>query len=549
MDSVVAVTSSADSDRQSLLLATERLKASEEKNLTRVDLSRLKLSECPQGLLDLTNLKKLIISRNALRAIPDELFNQLHQLKWLDLRSNILGQIPSTIKALKDLQVLLIDDNLIRILPFELGLLHKLKQLHFRNNPIEFPSKAILEKGTKTIMRFLHDCYTSREQAADSKGSSLPEAKQNGTNLETHSANNAEEKLSRSCSETELFKASGHHEDLQASQSSRKWASSKNAAASDVTFNSELTSPGQCDGSSTLSIKPLYSGGKSDSVSRGDNETEGKLNQPLSMGRHTESAWLRNLQENRDEKPFSSKPRIYKEVERAYLNKRGNVTKPQSAFEKYFTQTARHEALLPIDPPQPTLEKIRFLHAKERRRKLHQNASIKQHNVIQKLKDAEKIRQWRENYRQRQRETLLEYLNKTQNEIKDEADQRITSAPFDVEQDDLKMLDTAELNAIRQRRIRSASKPKNLDPYIVLQLELASLDRDQRLTQQVNRHVRDMMDRFQIPLPQNREALSAEMLTAKRDLDQAIRLHQKVKQRLETLEHFRGSNRRDLWQI
>ncbi|KAF8568902.1 hypothetical protein P879_08003 [Paragonimus westermani] len=111
------------------------------------------------------------------------------------------------------------------------------------------------------------------------------------------------------------------------------------------------------------------------------------------------------------------------------------------------------------------------------------------------------------------------------------------------------MLDTAELNAIRQRRIRSASKPKNLDPYIVLQLELASLDRDQRLTQQVSRHVREMMDRFQIRPPQNQEALNAEMLTAKRDLDQAIRLHQKVKQRLETLEHFRGSNRRDLWQI
>ncbi|KAF6769031.1 hypothetical protein AHF37_11668 [Paragonimus kellicotti] len=265
-------------------------------------------------------------------------------------------------------------------------------------------------------MRFLHDCYLSREQAAVSKEISLPEAEQNGTNLETDSANKAEEKFSKPCSEIELLKAFGHHEDLQDSQSFRKWVSSSGAAASDMTLNTELNSPGQCDGPSTLSIEPLHSGAKSDSASRPDNEREPKLSQSLNMGQLAESAWLRNLQENRDEKPISSKSQIYKEVERAYLNKRGNLSKPQSAFEKYATQTARHEALLPIDPPQPTLEKIRYLHARERRKKLHQDASIKQHNMIQKLKDAEKIRQWRENYRQRQRETLLEYLNKTRSE-------------------------------------------------------------------------------------------------------------------------------------
>ncbi|KAF8568903.1 hypothetical protein P879_08004 [Paragonimus westermani] len=380
MKSDTADDSSVKDDHWSLSPAMERIKFAEERKVTHVDLSQLNLSECPQGLLSLTSLKKLNISRNSLRDIPAELFNQLYQLKWLDLRSNFLHRIPSAIKVLKNLQVLLIDDNRIQTLPFELGLLHKLKSLHSRNNPIEFPCKAILEKGAKTVVHFLHDCYISREQAAESRG------EQNGTKLKPNNTNNMEGKMVKTCCENELYKAVCQSEDLQVFKSFDKPASSVCAAANGMTFNQEQNSPGQYDGPFEQPTESLRSFAEWDSVSRTDNEVATKPTNSINMGRLTESMWLGKLQETKDEKPSFSRSQIYKEVEMAHLSKREKFAKPQSAFEIYSTQTARHEALLPIDPPQPTLEKIRYLHAKERRKKSRQNALLKQHNLIQKLK-------------------------------------------------------------------------------------------------------------------------------------------------------------------
>lgn len=54
-----------------------------------------------------------------------------------------------------------------------------------------------------------------------------------------------------------------------------------------------------------------------------------------------------------------------------------------------------------------------------------------------------------------------------------EANQRVIGAPFDVGRDELKMIGTAELNALRERGIRSATPPPNLSAHMVLQLELA----------------------------------------------------------------------------
>ncbi|THD19131.1 hypothetical protein D915_010205 [Fasciola hepatica] len=153
--------------------ANERIKKAESEKLEKLNLSELKLIEVPQELLDLTHLKRLHLCRNRLLEIPEELCLRLCHLRWLDLRSNLITRLPATVKHMRDLRILLLDDNSIRILPFELGLLRKLKGIYVRNNPLEFPKKQVMEKGVHGILKYLFQCYLSREECASPRGSRL----------------------------------------------------------------------------------------------------------------------------------------------------------------------------------------------------------------------------------------------------------------------------------------------------------------------------------------------------------------------------------------
>ncbi|THD24404.1 hypothetical protein D915_004983 [Fasciola hepatica] len=268
-----------------------------------------------------------------------------------------------------------------------------------------------------------------------------------------------------------------------------------------------------------------------------DEESNSTNSAPLQIARSGTLPWA------------SSSTRLYKKIKKQYLFGRRNPKKLTSTtvFGLFPSQSVRHEILLPDNPPHPTIDKIRAQHINEKKCKARQQAMITQQATLQKLKDAERVRGWRQAYTEQQKAKLLEYLSKTQRDIREEADKRAVAAPFDVGREHLKMIGTAELNALRNRCIRSATPPPNLSAQMVLELEMASFERDRRLTEKVQRHLADVGGRFQIPMPNSREALYTEMLTAKRDLDLALRLHHRVKLRLETLEHFRGSNRRDLW--
>ncbi|CAL8099238.1 unnamed protein product [Calicophoron daubneyi] len=227
---------------------------------------------------------------------------------------------------------------------------------------------------------------------------------------------------------------------------------------------------------------------------------------------------------------LSARSKMYRQVEKNYFYKRRNPTHPygENSFGRLPKQSARHEALLPEVPAQPTLEKIRAIYRQEKQKKERQRAMALQQTMLQNLRDADKIRKWRQNYVRMQKDQIAEFLGKTQKEIREEANQRILSGPLDVTRDDLKVLGSNELNNIRQRSIQSARRPSNLDPETVLQLELAGMERDSRLRDQVQRHMKDVAKRFQVPLPQTHEALKIELLTAKRDLDEVRQTHGRV---------------------
>ena len=81
-----------------------------------LDLSSIGISELPDEIGQLTNLRELILINNQLMALP-ETIGQLTKLKTLHLYHNQLGTLPESIRHLTKLEELQIVDNGISTLP------------------------------------------------------------------------------------------------------------------------------------------------------------------------------------------------------------------------------------------------------------------------------------------------------------------------------------------------------------------------------------------------------------------------------------------------
>ncbi|BES96967.1 Leucine Rich Repeat [Nesidiocoris tenuis] len=92
------------------------------------------------------NITHLYLNRNRLKSIPENLFKQLTNLEWIDLRWNDLELFPTTVKFHPYLKTILLQDNNLTVLPIEFGSLERLSCLSVTNNPLERPGKNVLSK-------------------------------------------------------------------------------------------------------------------------------------------------------------------------------------------------------------------------------------------------------------------------------------------------------------------------------------------------------------------------------------------------------------------
>ncbi|XP_065924234.1 leucine-rich repeat-containing protein 27 isoform X7 [Magallana gigas] len=137
-----------------------------------LELCDKKMLQIPRELLEMNNLEYLYLEGNELTSLPDDFFDCLPRLTWLDLRRNKLLRLPSVYTGRHNhLRTLLLEGNKLRSLPLELGLIKSLNGLNISNNPIEFPPKDIMEKGTAEILKFLREMLQAKSSGQLLNGS------------------------------------------------------------------------------------------------------------------------------------------------------------------------------------------------------------------------------------------------------------------------------------------------------------------------------------------------------------------------------------------
>ncbi|XP_052656047.1 leucine-rich repeat-containing protein 27 [Harpia harpyja] len=122
-----------------------------------LDVSRKNIKHLTKEINRLPSIKYFHLEGNVISTIPEDLFQKLPHLVWLDLRYNKIKALPPGIGYHRQLKTLLLEGNPIKQLPAELGDLTSLTALNLRHCPLEFPPKDIIQKGLKSILCFLQD--------------------------------------------------------------------------------------------------------------------------------------------------------------------------------------------------------------------------------------------------------------------------------------------------------------------------------------------------------------------------------------------------------
>jgi internalin A len=142
-----------------------------EEQREKLDLSEMDLSELPESIGNLTNLKHLNLSRNQLNALPESIGN-LTKLTHLYLSRNQLNALPESIGNLSNLIDLSLSVNQLNTLPESIGNLTKLTHLYLYNNQLNALPESI---GNLTSLTHLY-LYSNQLNA-------LPESIGKLTNL------------------------------------------------------------------------------------------------------------------------------------------------------------------------------------------------------------------------------------------------------------------------------------------------------------------------------------------------------------------------------
>lgn len=123
-------------------------------NVKTLDLSFNHISKLPESITKLTNLEELFLMRNSISELPENI-GKLRNLKSLDVSFNPLKNLPAELGELSDLQVFDASFCLLHTIPSEMVNLQKIIRIHFDENPLDCPPLKVIRRGWNAIKYFL----------------------------------------------------------------------------------------------------------------------------------------------------------------------------------------------------------------------------------------------------------------------------------------------------------------------------------------------------------------------------------------------------------
>mmetsp|Transcript_160 Transcript_160/g.529 ORF Transcript_160/g.529 Transcript_160/m.529 type:complete len:378 (-) Transcript_160:256-1389(-) len=119
-----------------------------------LDLAQLRITVLPPPP-PLTALECLFLEGNMIEILPDDIFDKLPSLTYLDLRNNQLAEVPPTIGEHRHLHTLLLAGNALETLPLELGEVATLSALSLSDNPLHSPPAEVVGSGVDAVLEWL----------------------------------------------------------------------------------------------------------------------------------------------------------------------------------------------------------------------------------------------------------------------------------------------------------------------------------------------------------------------------------------------------------
>ncbi|XP_052102128.1 leucine-rich repeat-containing protein 27-like isoform X2 [Mytilus californianus] len=456
-----------------------------------LDLGSKGVRQIPNELLELSQLEYLYLEGNELCSLPDDFFDKLPNLVWLDIRRNGLLRLPSVYTGRhQNLRNLLLEGNNLRSLPLELGLIKSLNGLNISGNPIEFPPGEIIEKGTNEILKFLREMLLAKSQGR------LTTSLNGGENGEDSSSSSEDWQDERDLRDW----AKIQHRSL--SMEDNKSTTTKSSEFGLVPHSAELHRPVSYTEIKQEKTDKIMKAGAMGTVDRLNTLTQSVDRGLISNRRNDSSSYLLTRQST-----FTS---------------RQNTVRRQSANNSVLSWKVN-----PYPEPPPA-DYIHFKMNEERQLAKVKDFKEKTDAILQRRKDENVLKEWRHETKIKQQKRQIEIMRTGKKDYVDP----VEKAPFDIDENHIKVMSNEE--RIKQD-VKTAHERlrRQLSPASRQRVEEEKAARIKELEKKIKLHTSQMHSRRK----QQKGTPQEEMEAARRDLEIAEDLHKELMSTRKNLEY------------
>ncbi|XP_071169860.1 leucine-rich repeat-containing protein 27-like isoform X7 [Mytilus edulis] len=457
-----------------------------------LDLGSKGVRQIPSELLELSQLEYLYLEGNELCSLPDDFFDKLPNLVWLDIRRNGLLRLPSVYTGRhQNLRNLLLEGNNLRSLPLELGLIKSLNGLNISGNPIEFPPGEIIEKGTNEILKFLREMLLAKSQGRLT------------TSLNGGTGENGEDSSSSS-------------EDWQDERDLRDWAKIQHRSLSMEDNKSTTTK------SSEFGLIP-HSAELHRPVSYTEIKQE-KTDKIIKAGAMGTVERLNTLTQSVDRGLISNRRN---DSSRYLLTRQSTFTSRQNTVRRQSANNSVLSWKVNPYPEPPPADYVHFKMNEERQLAKVKDFKEKTDAILQRRKDENVLKEWRHETKIKQQKRQIEIMRSGKKDYTDP----VEKAPFDIDENHIKVMSNEE--RIKQD-VKTAHERlrRQLSPASRQKVEEEKAARIKELEKKIKLHTSSMHARRK----QQKGTPQEEMEAARRDLEIVKNLQKDLLKRYQELK-------------